>query len=280
MCRSPSQGVPKPGTWAGRRSLQAGTDNLPPRALCQIPNRCTLTRLLQRHRICEGVEPHQGVRRAERSSASGSLRAGSGTCPMLRPPDQVYGGDPRATRNLPSHSTCSRSVPGCEVLVVIDTRTSDATAAVAKDHGSRVRNLAWQGGFAAQRNRAARLFAGPIGYYFLMRTRRRLPGLVDEVKGLLASGHSSPPIVVPAQQSFGHWIEGWRMVARPPGSFDMTGSKPRTQARFMRRLISRRLRFGKLFRPLLHRTHTSLPGLMARVETSSHVGTRRGWEGW
>src|SRR3954470_18970973 len=46
-----------------------------------------------------------------------------------------------------------------ELIVLLDSRTSDRTAAISREHGARVVIEPWRG-FAAQRNRALELCAG------------------------------------------------------------------------------------------------------------------------
>src|SRR5690348_2119215 len=54
-----------------------------------------------------------------------------------------------------------KSVAGLadEVIVLLDSRTSDRTAAISREHGAQVIVEPWRG-FAAQRNRALDLCAG------------------------------------------------------------------------------------------------------------------------
>src|SRR5215212_7697992 len=66
-----------------------------------------------------------------------------------------------------------------EVIVLLDSRTSDRTAAISRDHGARVIVEPWRG-FAAQRNRALSLCAGDW-VLFLDADERVTPELRNEI---------------------------------------------------------------------------------------------------
>src|SRR4051812_39756529 len=66
-----------------------------------------------------------------------------------------------------------------EVIVLLDSRTSDRTAAISREHGARVIVEPWRG-FAAQRNRALDLCAGDW-VLFLDADERVTPELRDEI---------------------------------------------------------------------------------------------------
>jgi len=67
-----------------------------------------------------------------------------------------------------------------EVIVLLDSRTSDRTAAISREHGARVIVEPWRG-FAAQRNRALDLCAGDW-VLFLDADERVAPELRDEIR--------------------------------------------------------------------------------------------------
>jgi glycosyltransferase involved in cell wall biosynthesis len=66
-----------------------------------------------------------------------------------------------------------------EVIVLLDSRTGDRTAAIGREHGARVIAEPWRG-FAAQRNRALDLCAGDW-VLFLDADERVTPELRDEI---------------------------------------------------------------------------------------------------
>lgn len=92
---------------------------------------------------------------------------------------------------------CLASVAGLadEVLVLLDTRTSDQTATVAAAHGATVLHEPWRG-FPAQRNRALTLSHG-AWVLFLDADERVTPELAAELRAVL---HSAPDTIS------GYWI--------------------------------------------------------------------------
>lgn len=83
-----------------------------------------------------------------------------------------------------------------EVLLVLDARSTDATAAIAASHGARVVAEAWRG-FPAQRNRALELCGGEW-VLFLDGDERVSAELAAEIAALLAGGAAD-------------WTAGYRM---------------------------------------------------------------------
>src|SRR5919205_3316133 len=75
-----------------------------------------------------------------------------------------------------------------EVLVLLDARTRDRTAAIARQHGARVVIEPWRG-FSAQRNRALDLCIGEW-VLFLDADERVAPELRDEI--LKVTGNCEP----------------------------------------------------------------------------------------
>jgi glycosyltransferase involved in cell wall biosynthesis len=73
-----------------------------------------------------------------------------------------------------------------EVLVLLDDRTRDGTAAVCQARGARVAIEPWRGGFSAQRNRALELCAS-AWVLFLDADERVTPELRDEINSILAN---------------------------------------------------------------------------------------------
>jgi glycosyltransferase involved in cell wall biosynthesis len=104
-----------------------------------------------------------------------------------------------------------------EVLVLLDSRTSDRTAAISREHGARVIIEPWRG-FAAQRNRALDLCAGDW-VLFLDADERVTPELRAEILGFLEDkrqetrderqkNESSSPVscLLSPVSSVGYWI--------------------------------------------------------------------------
>jgi (heptosyl)LPS beta-1,4-glucosyltransferase len=83
---------------------------------------------------------------------------------------------------------CLESVAGLadELLVLLDERTADDTAAIAAAHGARVQRAPWRG-FSAQRNLALNLCGHPW-VLFLDADERATDELVAEVRELLEAG--------------------------------------------------------------------------------------------
>ena len=77
-----------------------------------------------------------------------------------------------------------------EVIVLLDSRTSDRTAAISHEHGAQVIIEAWRG-FAAQRNRALDLCLGDW-VLFLDADERVTPELRSEILGMGDWGRDSP----------------------------------------------------------------------------------------
>jgi glycosyltransferase involved in cell wall biosynthesis len=95
-----------------------------------------------------------------------------------------------------------------EVIVLLDSRTSDRTAAISREHGAQVIVEPWRG-FAAQRNRALELCAGEW-VLFLDADERVSPELRDEILGIedweLGPAERALPIPRPRSLIVGYWI--------------------------------------------------------------------------
>jgi glycosyltransferase involved in cell wall biosynthesis len=77
-----------------------------------------------------------------------------------------------------------------EVIVLLDQRTSDHTAAIGREHGARVLVEVWRG-FSAQRNRALELCAGDW-VLFLDADERVTAELCAEIQQLIARSDTRP----------------------------------------------------------------------------------------
>jgi hypothetical protein len=158
--------------------------------------------------------------------------------------------------------------PFSDVLVVVDTRSVDGTEEIARRHGATVVHLPWQGGFAAQRNAAATL-ARHDWVLFVDADEEVTPALATEVLQTIEHGPNKPAYSVPRRNNLlGRWMKagGWW---------------PDRQVRLINRLevhyigaVHERVelvpdQIGALSAPLLHRTHTSLEALLARVDAYS-----------
>jgi glycosyltransferase involved in cell wall biosynthesis len=95
-----------------------------------------------------------------------------------------------------------------EVIVLLDSRTSDRTAAISREHGAQVMVEPWRG-FAAQRNRALDLCAGDW-VLFLDADERVSPELrheLLEIRGWgLGTGETTLPIPNSQSPIAGYWI--------------------------------------------------------------------------
>jgi glycosyltransferase involved in cell wall biosynthesis len=95
-----------------------------------------------------------------------------------------------------------------EVIVLLDSRTSDRTAAICRENGAQVIVEPWRG-FAAQRNRALDLCAGDW-VLFLDADERVTPELRDEILGIGDRGLRvrERTLPIPNRQSpiVGYWI--------------------------------------------------------------------------
>src|SRR5215207_9945443 len=94
------------------------------------------------------------------------------------------------------------------VIVLLDSRTSDHTAAICREHGAQVIIEPWRG-FAAQRNRALDLCVGDW-VLFLDADERVTPELRDEIVGIgdwgLRTEGKTFPIANPQPPIAGYWI--------------------------------------------------------------------------
>jgi glycosyltransferase involved in cell wall biosynthesis len=95
-----------------------------------------------------------------------------------------------------------------EVIVLLDSRTSDRTAAVSREHGARVIVEPWRS-FSAQRNRALDLCMGDW-VLFLDADERVTAELRQELLGIgdweLGTGETTLPIPNPQSPIAGYWI--------------------------------------------------------------------------
>ena len=95
-----------------------------------------------------------------------------------------------------------------EVIVLLDSRSSDRTATISREHGARVVVEPWRG-FAAQRNRALDLCVGDW-VLFLDADERVTRELRDEILATgdwgLGTGEKSFPIPNPQSPIAGYWI--------------------------------------------------------------------------
>jgi glycosyltransferase involved in cell wall biosynthesis len=104
----------------------------------------------------------------------------------------------------------SVAVLASEVLVLLDDRTSDATAAICRDHGAQVIAEPWRG-FSAQRNRALDLCAGDW-VLFLDADERVTPELRDEIRKVIgnraqaAEEQASVSCLLSPVSYVGYWI--------------------------------------------------------------------------
>lgn len=124
-----------------------------------------------------------------------------------------------------------------ELLVLLDERTADRTAAVAAAHGATVRSVPWRG-FPAQRNLALDLCRNPW-VLFLDADERVTPELAAEIRGLMATmeqergdSEQEAPIVgyrIPRQNLFfgrvlrgGGWYPDYqlRLLRRDAARYD------------------------------------------------------------
>jgi glycosyltransferase involved in cell wall biosynthesis len=124
---------------------------------------------------------------------------------------------------------CLASVAGLadEVLLLLDERTADGTAAVAAAHGATVRREPWRG-FPAQRNRALDLARHPW-VLFVDADERLTPELAAEIRALLAAGPAAAGYWIPRRNLFfGRALRGggWypdrqlRLLHRDAARFD------------------------------------------------------------
>ena len=117
-----------------------------------------------------------------------------------------------------------RSVVGLadEVLVLLDTRTSDATAQIAESHGARVVAAQWRN-FSAQRNLALGMCQAEW-VLFLDADERVTTELFAEIQRVLAARHATPA---------GYWIPRQNLFFGRPARGG--GWYPDHQLRLLRR---------------------------------------------
>ena len=126
---------------------------------------------------------------------------------------------------------CLTSVAGLadEVLVLLDQRTTDHSAAIATNHGARVVSAPWRG-FPAQRNHALRLCTCPW-VLFLDADERVTPALAAEIQALLAGRPAAVGYWLPRRNLFfGRALRGggWypdhqlRLLRRNAAHYDET----------------------------------------------------------
>ncbi len=109
-----------------------------------------------------------------------------------------------------------------EVLVLLDTRTTDATATIAETHGARVVRAEWRN-FSAQRNLALEYCQG-TWVLFLDGDERVTPALYAELKSMLGAAQIGPN---------GYWIPRQNLFFGKPARGG--GWYPDHQLRLLRR---------------------------------------------
>lgn len=128
-------------------------------------------------------------------------------------------------------AACLVSVTGLvdEVLVLLDSRTRDTSAAVAMAHGARILAVPWHG-YAAQHNLALRLCTQPW-VLFIDADERVSPELANELRALMAGEPCADGYWIPRyNQFFGQTLHGggWypdhqlRLVRREVAHYDET----------------------------------------------------------
>ncbi|MBX0331304.1 glycosyltransferase family 2 protein, partial [Oscillochloris sp. ZM17-4] len=97
---------------------------------------------------------------------------------------------------------CLDSLAGLadEVVVLLDNRTRDATAAICAARGARVIRAPWRG-FPAQRNLALSICRAPW-VLFIDADERVEPDLADEIRATLASGDACDGYWIPRHNMF------------------------------------------------------------------------------
>src|SRR3954462_12066382 len=138
-----------------------------------------------------------------------------------------------------------------EVIVLLDNRTTDRTAAISREHGAQVIVEHWRG-FAAQRNRALDLCIGDW-VLFLDADERVSPELHAEIQQLIAPPDKMtrwqdekivpPPLILsPCQLVSLSWVAGY-WIPRHNQFFGQTlrggGWRPDHQLRLLRRARAR-----------------------------------------
>jgi glycosyltransferase involved in cell wall biosynthesis len=91
-----------------------------------------------------------------------------------------------------------------EILLLLDSRTCDRTAAIAQNHGARVVVEPWRG-FPAQRNRALALCRN-VWVLFLDADERVTPDLCAEIRQVVDDWSPSAPT-----SCAGYWIPRWNL---------------------------------------------------------------------
>lgn len=171
---------------------------------------------------------------------------------------------------------CVRSAAWAdEVVVVVDERTKDDTAALARAEGARVVVEPWHGGFAAQKAAAVE-HAGGRWVFVLDADERFTPALAEEVRRAVRSGEASAYEVC-RKNHFGRvWVRhgGWW----PDWTLRLFR---RGAARFDGRLVHERLvcegRVGRLRSPLLHYTYEGAVDFLTRSAVYAELAARQMW---
>lgn len=112
------------------------------------------------------------------------------------------------TRNEAAHiGDALRSIAWADEIVVVDSRSTDGTAEIAREHGARVEVRDWPG-YSAQKNYAAEL-ASNDWILSLDADERVSPELADEIRRLLAGAPSAAGYRLPRLTFYlGRWIRG------------------------------------------------------------------------
>jgi glycosyltransferase involved in cell wall biosynthesis len=174
------------------------------------------------------------------------------------------------TRNEESNiRDCLASVAFAREIVVVDSGSTDATVALARQAGARVLVTPDWPGFGAQKNRALELATQPW-VFSLDADERVTPHLRDEILAVLARGQDLPEAwSVPRRSSFcGQYMahSGWYPDR-------VTRLFRRGAARFSDDLVHERLVTrggpGKLQGDLLHGTYPDLESMLEKLNRYS-----------
>ena len=168
---------------------------------------------------------------------------------------------------------CLESLRFCQEWIVLDSQSSDDTAAIAQRFGCRVINDAdWQG-FGIQKQRALDAATGEW-VLSIDADERITPELAAEIQQAIRSNAADGYYIARRSQFLGRWMRhgGWypdrvlRLARRANARFDPTPVHEKM-------LVSGRI--AELKQPMLHYSYRSIEDVLAKQKTYALAGAAK-----
>lgn len=183
------------------------------------------------------------------------------------------------TLNAQAHlRECLTGLTWCDEIVVLDSGSTDATAAICREFGARVEVSPDWPGFGPQKNRALALASGDW-VFSVDADEVCTPELRAEIEAVVRSPGTTVAFEMPRRSSFcGHWMRhgGWWPDR-------VTRLFRRGTARFADVVVHEHLVVGgavaRLREPLLHYTYDTLEQALEKMNRYSTLGARQAFDG-